>query len=395
MKVVELFCGCGGFSRGAHDAGFKIAAAYDIDPVLTSSYQLNFPETPLHLRDVALLTGSQIRKDVGGDVFGIFGGPPCQGFSEIGKRNPSDPRRDLLGHFFRIVREVEPAFFIMENVRGLAYPGARHVLDSALQSVSENYDILGPVVWEAAQFGAATTRPRMFVVGLLKSRGVAITKKHVERLMAPATTVADAIGDLMGAKLLRSDPNLPGFDRWKIDGRRSSSAYAKTLRTTDGVFSSHRVTVHTSAVVARFAATAPGSFEKVGRHPRLASGGQCPTLRAGTGVEKGSFQSVRPIHPTENRVITVREAARLQGFPDHHFFHPTVWHSFRMIGNSVSPIIAKAMFLALADALGLALHNGVQVERKVTESGRVRRARRWPVTRGHQHVRRWIALTGR
>jgi DNA (cytosine-5)-methyltransferase 1 len=88
-------------------------------------------------------------------------------------------------------------------------------------------------------------------------------------------------------------------------------------------------------------------MDKIGRHPRLAWGGQCPTLRAGTGADRGSYQSVRPIHPSENRVITVREAARLQGFPDSHLFHPTVWHSFRMIGNSVSPIIAKAVFQAI------------------------------------------------
>lgn len=395
MKLIELFCGCGGFSRGAHDAGFKVAAAYDIDPILTSAYQINFPDTPLHLRDVAELTGADIRTDVGGEVFGVFGGPPCQGFSEIGKRNPSDPRRDLLGHFFRIVRELKPIFFIMENVRGLVHTGVRPILDSALETVSEDYDILGPTVWEAAQFGAATTRPRMFVIGVRKSHGAVITEIHIKRQKAPATTVAQAIGDLMGAKSLAADANAPEIDRWKIDGRRSSSTYAKALRSIDSVFTSHRVTVHTPEVVARFAATMPGGYEKVGRHPRLAPEGQCPTLRAGTGVEKGSFQSVRPIHPTENRVITVREAARLQGFPDQHVFHSTVWHSFRMIGNSVSPIIAKAMFLALADALGLELRGGFQVERKIVNLASVRRTWRQPSVRSRQPIRRRISISGR
>jgi DNA (cytosine-5)-methyltransferase 1 len=79
--------------------------------------------------------------------------------------------------------------------------------------------------------------------------------------------------------------------------------------------------------------------------------GQCPTLRAGTGSDRGSFQSVRPIHPDEPRVITVREAARLQGFPDCHFFHKTVWHSFRMIGNSVSPFVSEAVFCAIKACL--------------------------------------------
>jgi DNA (cytosine-5)-methyltransferase 1 len=93
----------------------------------------------------------------------------------------------------------------------------------------------------------------------------------------------------------------------------------------------------------------PGGVDAVGRHQRLDWRGQCPTLRAGTGSDRGSYQSVRPIHPEHDRVITVREAARLQGFPDRHMFHPTTWHSFRMIGNSVSPIIARAIFGAIAE----------------------------------------------
>lgn len=358
MKLVDLFCGCGGFSRGAHAAGFEVAAAYDIDPILTSSYPTNFPETQLHHRNVSTLTAAEIRKDVGGEVFGIFGGPPCQGFSEIGKRNPDDPRRDLLGHFFRIVRELKPTFFVMENVRGLAYPGARPVLDAALDIVRADYDILDPKVWEASQFGAATTRPRMFVIGVRKSRKSPVTVDHILKQQKPAASVSDAIGDLAFAEPIAALEEAPDFDRWQIPDNQPASAYAGALRSTDLVFTGHRVTVHTAKVVARFATVPPGGYEKVGRHPRLDPAKQCPTLRAGTGVEQGSFQSVRPIHPTEDRVITVREAARLQGFPDGHIFHPTVWHSFRMIGNSVSPIIAKAMFLAIADALGLQHRNG-------------------------------------
>jgi len=115
----------------------------------------------------------------------------------------------------------------------------------------------------------------------------------------------------------------------------------------DRLFTGHRRTVHTPAVLKRFAAVEQGGFDIVGRHPRLNWNGQCPTLRAGTGSDRGSFQSVRPIHPDDPRVITVREGARLQGFPDCFRFHPTVWHSFRMIGNSVSPIISKVIFSAI------------------------------------------------
>ena len=349
MRLVELFCGCGGFSRGAHDAGFEIAAAYDIDPILTSSYQINFPDTALYRRDIAKLSGPQIERNVGGEIFGIFGGPPCQGFSEIGKRDPDDPRRALLGHFFRIVAEIHPVFFVMENVRGLAYPSAKTALDAALAIVQDDYDLLGPKIWDASTFGAATKRSRMFVIGLRKDRSAPFLEEHLNALKSPAATVADALGDLIGAEPISSKASMPDFDQWRIDSSLPASRYAATLRSDDLSFTGHRTTDHTTDVIERFSAISPGDYDKVGRHPRLDPAGQCPTLRAGTGVELGSFQSVRPIHPIENRVITVREAARLQGFPDKHVFHPTTWHSFRMIGNSVSPIIAKAVFIALRD----------------------------------------------
>lgn len=338
---------------GAHRAGFEVAAAYDIDEILTSSYSKNFPNTKLLHRDVSKLSGAEILADVGGPIFGVFGGPPCQGFSDIGKRQKDDPRRELLGHFFRIVSELQPEFFVMENVRGLAYADARPVLDQALKLVVEDYDILGPHIWNAAEFGAATVRNRMFVIGVRKSRQKPMRIEDVEARKSKAADVRQAIADLAGARPLDEDEMLPGFDRWKICRKGLPSDYAWPLRSDDKTFTGHRPTAHTDAVRERFAAVKPGKVETIGRHPRLKWNGQCPTLRAGTGSDRGSFQSVRPIHPDEPRVITVREAARLQGFPDAHIFHPTIWHSFRMIGNSVSPIMGEAIFASIRDRLGL------------------------------------------
>lgn len=352
MRLVDLFCGCGGFSLGAHQAGFDVAAAFDIDPILTSSFSKNFPNTKLQLADVGLLSGGEIETIAGGKIDGLFGGPPCQGFSDIGRRDVNDERRKLLGHFFRLVNELKPAFFIMENVPGLAYEDARSELDEAIGILSGAYDLLGPHIWDASQFGAPTKRRRIFVIGVDPARCDALTLEDIASLKQPATTVGDAIRDMKDAR--RVEDHL-GFDAWKITRRGSPSKYAQGLRSTDGVFTGHRFTEHTQGVIDRFSRVLPGEMDRVGRHPRLAWNGQCPTLRAGTGSDKGSYQSVRPIHPDEPRVITVREAARLQGFPDTHLFHPTVWHSFRMIGNSVSPIIAKAMFQAIRTKLGIQL----------------------------------------
>jgi DNA (cytosine-5)-methyltransferase 1 len=345
MKLVDLFSGCGGFSLGAHQAGFEVAAAFDVDPILTSSFKINFPKTELNLTDISKLSGDDVVAAAGTEVGGIFGGPPCQGFSDIGRRNADDPRRLLLGHFFRIVREVRPAFFVMENVRGLAYSDTRHELDKALTLVSDDYQILGPHILDAAEFGAATRRRRLFVIGIHKDRGAPLSLDDIAALQRPAATVRSAIDDLTGA-IFDGEEN--GFDIWNLAKRGRPYDYARRLRSPDHKFTGHRPTAHTNAVAARFEKVAPGAIDAVGRHPRLDWRGQCPTLRAGTGADKGSYQSVRPLHPEQPRVITVREAARLQGFPDSHRFHPTVWHSFRMIGNSVSPIIAKAIFSAIS-----------------------------------------------
>ena len=370
MKLVELFCGCGGFSRGAHDAGFEVAAAYDIDEILTSSYRRNFPNTKLFHRDVSTLAGEDILRDVGEKPFGIFGGPPCQGFSDIGKRDPMDPRRGLLGHFFRIVAEVRPAFFVMENVRGLSYKENRPVLDSALRQVERWYDIIEPKVWDSSEFGAATKRNRIFVIGVRKGFRSPVRAEDLAARKCRAATVKQAISDLSGARTTNPITDLPDFDRWKIVKRGAVSRYAEGLRAADDTFTGHRATVHTAQVAERFSKVEPGSHDKVGRHPRLAWDGQCPTLRAGTGSDLGSFQSVRPIHPEQNRVITVREAARLQGFPDAHVFHATVWHSFRMIGNSVSPIMAEAIFSTIRDRLNLGTGPGQATEVAAETTGR-------------------------
>ena len=353
MNLVELFCGTGGFSRGAHMAGFDVAAAYDFDPILTSSYPINFPDTKIFHRDVAALSGSDIERDIGGKVFGLFGGPPCQGFSDIGRREVSDPRRKLLGHFFRLVQELRPEFFVMENVRGLAYADARPLLTAAIDLVRSDYDVADPHIWKAADFGAATIRNRMFVIGIRKDRGTPFRISDLDARRRSPATVRQALADLSSIARLPEIEQLPGFDRWKITRRGAPTEYAAALRASDRTFTGHVITAHTPEVVARFAKVPPGRMDRIGRYPRLKLSGQCPTLRAGTGADRGSYQSVRPIHPVLNRVITVREAARLQGFPDHHVFHPTVWHSFRMIGNSVSPIMAEAVFSAIRERMGL------------------------------------------
>jgi DNA (cytosine-5)-methyltransferase 1 len=345
LKTIDLFCGCGGLTLGAKRAGFMSALGVDADATLTSSFRRNFPSTELLLTDIAKLKPRDVAERVA-KIDGILGGPPCQAFSTIGRQRDDDPRRLLLGHFFRLVSELAPRFFVMENVRGLISQKNVGALEKALSLLPRRYSLVGPLTLDAADFGAATTRKRVFVMGFDAGRMRVPTASSFEGNSKPAT-VRDALSDLHRAKYIGEDER--GFDQWQYDARLTIPPYAKAKRGRNGVFTSHKKMTHKPSVVRRFSKVAPGSVDPIGRHARLRWDGQCPTLRAGTGPDQGSYQSVRPLHPDEDRVITVREAARLQGFPDNFLFHPTNWHSFRMIGNSVSPVIAERLMSVIAD----------------------------------------------
>ncbi len=351
-KIIDLFAGGGGFSLGAHLAGFDTALAVDIDPILSSSFGLNFPGVPVEHWNLAETAPEAFAPYIGGErLAGIIGGPPCQAFSEIGRRVKTDARRDLIWHYFRLVAALRPAFFVMENVRGLGFPDNRDVLDAALEQVAGQYQIVGPVLLDASRFGAPTQRRRLFVFGFDRSEWDVPALDVLTASDWPKTNVHQAISDLAAATPAEGEDD--GFDWWGYPGNVGVSEYAAAARNAPpvglgsaakvGLFSGHTRTRHTDAVKQRFGTILPGKQDPVGKHKRLDWDGLAPTLRAGTGNDRGSYQSVRPIHPSDNRVITVREGARLQGFPDWFVFHPTVWHSFRMIGNSVSPIISKAV----------------------------------------------------
>jgi DNA (cytosine-5)-methyltransferase 1 len=356
-KVIDLFCGAGGFSLGAYNAGLKVIASVDIDDKLTSSYKSNFPHGKLLLADISTLRINSLLKaaDAGAaDVDGIIGGPPCQGFSTIGKRNAADPRNGLLRHFFRIVAEVRPKFFLMENVPGLIAGVAKGIFDKAVSDL-DGYTLIGPVCLDAHDLGAPTHRKRIVVLGYDPNRVEPITEAEIKSLScSEKLTVRDAIADLPEPSSHSAGPyrNLKTVSKYAMRARsapgRGLGSAASRQRIVTGQVSGIQITQHAPKVIERFRRVPQGKTDDVSRCVRLKWDSAAPTLRAGTGPDKGSFQSVRPLHPVRPRVITIREAARLQGFPDWFDFHETKWHSFRMIGNSVSPIMAEALLRLIA-----------------------------------------------
>lgn len=368
--AVDLFAGVGGFSLGIEQAGFNIIVAVEKDPIHAAAYAFNFPQTQVFCADITTFDSKKIRALYPGAIDLVFGGPPCQGFSVIGKRNLEDVRNELIFHFCRLVKELQPQFFVMENVPGLNQGKYKKIFEQLQEDFQRiGYSITPPQVLNAANFGVPQQRQRLFLLGTKNIETIAILEakfySHPEVI-----TVKDAIGDL---------PNLDDFltlqtkDQIKLKPARlelleaSASFYVKKLRglvPDPGNFAAPRNwnrlfltsslrTNHNATSIARFKQTLPGKLVPVSRLRRLDWQGFSHTLRAGTGSQKGSFTSPRPIHPQYPRVISVREAARLHSFPDWFRFHVTKWHGFRQVGNAVPPLLGRVLGERIRQALGI------------------------------------------
>lgn len=363
-NVIDLYAGVGGLSLGAARAGFSVTAAVEIDKHALVAHKVNFPGVRHLGQDVSTLSGARLLQLAGlaaGDLCGLIGGPPCQGFSEIGLQSKSDPRNDLLVDFFRLVAETKPAFYVAENVPGLLNPKNAATLNRALALVPSGYTKLAPMIVAASDYGAPTSRKRVFFVGFDPERVDKLTRES----FAPPEEKQDVrVRDaLKGLPAIRSDW-LEASQGWRAVAAPGDGAFERRMagEVPEGVgdpdslkkYRERRVvsgflgTAHEEATVERFRALRHGEVDAVSRARRLDPAGYCPTIRAGTGSDRGSFQAVRPIHPNSPRVIAPREAARLQGFPDWFQFHGTKWHAFRQIGNSVSPIVAESLLRAVA-----------------------------------------------
>jgi DNA (cytosine-5)-methyltransferase 1 len=200
--AVELFAGVGGFSLGMKAAGIDVALAIDSDEQTLATYSQNFSETPVLCADVQALTGLEIRRQLevaenkqgrewDGKIGLVFGGPPCQGLSRIGKRNVDDPRNQLIFHFCRLVEELQPVAFVLENVPDLLLPKNAGLIEPFLEQLQQ----AGYETWtwtlNAKGYGVPQKRKRVFIGGILDH-----TSPQLPAVASQVVTVRDAIGDL-------------------------------------------------------------------------------------------------------------------------------------------------------------------------------------------------------
>jgi DNA (cytosine-5)-methyltransferase 1 len=373
---IDLFAGAGGMSLGFEQAGFDVAAAVEIDPIHCAVHKFNFPKTAVISRSVVGLSGAEIRLAAGigsRPVDCVFGGPPCQGFSMIGHRALEDPRNSLVLEFVRIVAELDARTFVFENVKGLTIGKHRGFLDELTKAFDDaGYEVRLPWhVLDAARFGVPQHRQRLILFGAKKGTQVPnyplpLMNPADERLPIPGLpkgpSCREAMGDIPDADKFAT---LIETDTVKTTVFGKPSAYASEMRclTNDawhfgyvrnwnpGLLTSSARTTHTDISRRRFSETATGDVEPISRFFKLPPAGLSNTLRAGTDGARGAFTSPRPIHYAHHRCITVREMARLHGFPDWFRLHATKWHGARQIGNAVPAPMARAIASSVLKAL--------------------------------------------
>ena len=376
---IDLFAGAGGMSLGFEQAGFDIVAAVEIDPVHAAVHEFNFPHCAVLPRSVVGLSGQQIRKAAGigtRKVDVVFGGAPCQGFSLIGQRAFDDPRNALVKDFLRIVDELDATYFVFENVKGLTVGKHRDFLDELIAlAQGMGYDVRLPwKVLDASDFGTPQHRERLILFGAKRGKKVpdypaainqaADGRGKTDKSLPIGPTVHDALGDLPNAE---NFDTLLASDKVRTSDWGAASPYAQEMRMLANnawhfgyvrkwdaqLLTASARTNHSPISRRRYAETNGGEVEPISRFFRLPATGLSNTLRAGTDGARGAFTSPRPIHYRYPRCVTVREMARLHGFPDWFQFNETKWHGARQIGNAVPPPLARAVARTVINAIGI------------------------------------------
>jgi len=339
---IDLFAGAGGMSVGASAAGIDIQLAVENDPHAAATYGANHSSVELFNDDIRKLRDIDVIRRKQQLV--VFGGPPCQGFSTSNQktRRIDNPNNWLFKEFLRVVRFVQPDWVVFENVKGILETGKGVFVEQIVQKFERlGYTVTFDVL-NSADFGVAQRRARFFLVA--SRNGVSF--KFPKPLKSKAVTVDDAISDL---------PKLSnGANEILLPYRKGAvSAYARSLRRTRKYSSNHLVTNNAKHIIERFKHVPQGgNWEDI---PARLMKNYKDRTRCHTGIYHrlcakepskviGNYRKNMLIHPYFDRGLSVREAARLQSFPDWFEFKGSIGFQQQQVGNAVPPLLAKALF---------------------------------------------------
>lgn len=349
MKFIDLFCGCGGLSEGFRLAGFECVAGIDNNVAAINTYKRNFPEAKALCRDLLSVDSEQIIQEFGGmkDVDLIIGGPPCQGFSSANryKNEKADPRNKLFFQFVKFVDILKPKAILIENVRGIITSDNGYAKDRIYEIFQERGYKVNHQVLDASDYGVPQKRLRNFFVII---RDDVFNFDTIEKCVEK-TTVKEAIGELYTLNEL-------GHEGSKIPyATDANTDYQKYLRFgSDGIMN-HDVRYPAKKVQERISYVpqggnwkdVPANLWPTNRNNRHSSAYKrlCEEEVSCT-IDTGNNHS-NYFHPLYNRLPTVREAARLQSFPDSFIFEGNRSEQYRQVGNAVPPMLARQIALAI------------------------------------------------
>lgn len=332
LKVLDLFCGCGGLSLGFEKAGYNVLLGVDVWEDALKTFAFNHKQSEALRADMSTIQGEDIRKHIGDkSVDVIIGGPPCQGFSVAGKRIVEDERNKLYKGFVRMVEYFKPRAFVMENVPNILSIGNGIVKDSILN----DFECLGykvkTKVLTASDYGVPQNRRRAVFVGLLNGE----FDFEIPTVEHKVTTM-EALSDL-------PEDSIADGGSYAINPR---SDYQTLMRANSSGVWNHEITLHNDKTKEIISLVPDGGNYKdlpkdlqETRKVHIAwtrLNSQKPSITIDTGHR-------HHFHYKWNRVPTVRESARIQSFPDDFVFLCSKTSQYKQVGNAVPPIMAQAI----------------------------------------------------
>ena len=347
--VIDLFAGVGGLSLGFEQAGFDVVLANEYDAEIASAYQKNHPAAKMVVGDITALDLNGTFGGFAGKIDVIIGGPPCQGFSQKGQRKTiHDERNFLFKYYVKVVELVQPRYFVMENVPNLLTAGNGYFQKEIAELFRGMGYQLNMGVLNAADYGVPQTRRRAIIIGKRDGLPPPLPEKAAQNV-----TIWDAIGDLAYLESGEGDAAQPYITQ-------PASDYGKALRGDMDVLYNHVATKHSPLALERLSLIPPNCGKEMLPDEHLTKsiyrGTWSRMVRDDISVtittRFDTPSSGRFTHPYLNRAITVREAARIQSFPDSFIFTGTKGSQMKQVGNAVPPRLANAIASVIKNDMG-------------------------------------------